>query len=112
MQTKMIKKFFSEYLSFSKRERTGLYVIIIIAVIITFLPLLFSFFIKDTPTDSAAFEKDIAALKLKQPDSTQHFADNDNTSGYYQPYEKKPYKIKGELFTFDPNTITAAEWKR
>ena len=40
--------------------------------------------------------------------------EEDNYQPYHRPFEKKtsPYSFNGALFNFDPNTITAAEWKK
>jgi competence protein ComEA len=109
-------KHLPEYLSFTRKERRG---IITIAVLIGFfiiLPFLFPFFIVSKEVDHAAFEKEIAGLKLKQPDSSRGYVkrnyDDDNDVQYYQPSEKSysGKQPKGELFYFDPNTLVVAGW--
>lgn len=108
----------ADYLTFSKKERTGIIVLLILILFFTILPFFFSSFIKSGTTDSGNFEKEIAALKIKQTDSSEnHYSknfDENNYQNYYQPSEKNYYsdKPKGELFYFDPNTLDDAGWKR
>ncbi len=114
----MFKKLLASYFTFTKKERTGTLVLLFLIVLFTLLPFLYPFFIKTKKTDAAAFEKEIAALKIKQQDTTSRFAkknfDEDNYQNYYQPAEKNYYNkaSKGELFYFDPNTASAADWQR
>ena len=64
------------------------------------------------------FEKEIAALNIKQQDSSERYAnknfDENNYQNFYQPSEKNYYskQPKGELFYFDPNTLTVEGWKK
>ncbi len=107
-----------DYFTFSKRERTGLFILILLGVLIYFLPDLYK--TKKTPVQKDAFEKEIAQLKISI-DTSQGYNNryynnrNDDERGdYFQPkhyYDNKP-DIKGELFTFDPNTIDEAGWRR
>jgi DNA uptake protein ComE-like DNA-binding protein len=113
----MQKKIFSDYFSFTKKERTGTIVLLVLILFFIVLPFLYPLFIKKKIIDASAFKNDIAKLKIKQQDSVKQFAskkfDEDNYPNYYQPTEKNNNtKPKGELFYFDPNTATAADWQR
>ena len=114
----MWKQIISSYFTFTKKERTGTIVLLILILLCTVLPFLYPFFITTTPEDGAAFKKEIESLKIKQPDSTNRFTksnfDEDNYQNYYQPSEKnyRNKNSKGELFYFDPNAATAADWQR
>ena len=115
----MWKKIFSDYFTFTKKERTGTIVLLVLILLFTLLPFLYPLFIKAKPADASSFKKEIAALKIKQQDtSSNRFTqknnfDEDNYQNYYQPAEKNYGKpIKGELFFFDPNTVTTAGWQR
>ncbi len=113
-----MKKIITQYFSFTKKERTGTFVLLFLILFFILLPFFYSFFIKNKPTDSTSFEKEIAALKIKQQDSANKYVrksfDEDNYQNYYQPSEKNYYdKIaNGELFYFDPNTATTADWQK
>ena len=111
------KKSLPEYLSFTQKERTGIIAIVALILVFIILPFLFPFFIKPKPVDHTAFEKEIAALHLKEDSSvglSKRNYDDDNDGTSYKPSEKNYYtKLpEGELFYFDPNTLSAAGWKK
>jgi competence protein ComEA len=113
----MFKKIVSDYFTFTKKERRGTIALLLLIVFFITLPFLYPLFIKSKPADASAFKKEIAALKIKQQDTVRQFVqrnfDEDNYQNYYQPAEKNYAKnFKGELFYFDPNTTTAADWQR
>lgn len=118
MPNKSRKQFIADYFSFSKKERRGIIVILVFILLLLLAPFLFPFFIKEPKVNAEAFKKDIASLHSKQgSDSSNNFSsrsyDDNNYTTYNQPEEKRSsYKIKGELFYFDPNTISTDEWKR
>jgi competence ComEA-like helix-hairpin-helix protein len=104
------KKWWKDYFSFTKKERTGVIVLLIILIDVFLLP---TFFSNPTPPDAAtakAFKEQVAKLKTKK----------DQPSDYNDHYEKRDYHnfksdndaAKGELFYFDPNTATQEEWQR
>ncbi len=114
----MFKKFVTDYFSFTRKERTGIIVILLLIVVFILLPFLYPLFISSKPADHTAFEKEIASLKIKQADSNNRFAnrsnDEDNYRHYYPSYEKKydDKPARGELFSFDPNTLPPDGWKK
>lgn len=112
----MWKKFSVDLLNFTKKERSGNIIILIIIVLLCLLPFIFPLFVKDKKYNHSNFEKEIATLKIKQADSavTNFSTSNDDYPAYYQPSEKNyPSKnIKGELFYFDPNTLNEEGWKK
>ncbi|MFZ1786251.1 MAG: helix-hairpin-helix domain-containing protein [Ferruginibacter sp.] len=108
------KKYLPEYLSFTRKERTG--IIVIVAFILAFViaPFLFPFFIKSKPIDHTAFEKEIAVLNL-QEDSNQYFTGSTyekSNPRYLRRAGSTDYskQLRGELFYFDPNTLPATGW--
>lgn len=82
------------------------------------LPFLFPFFAEQKPNDHTEFENAIAQLNIKQQDSTGSYANRDfdesNYQRFYQPSERNNYskQAKGELFYFDPNTLTVEGWMK
>ncbi|MEI9956450.1 MAG: helix-hairpin-helix domain-containing protein [Ferruginibacter sp.] len=114
----MWKQLIASYFSFTKKERTGIFVVLFLILAFALLPFLYPLFIKPKKVNAADFEKEIAILKIKQQDSTNRFVqknyDDDNYQTYNQPSEKNYYNKtpKGELFNFDPNTATTADWQR
>ncbi len=91
----MWKKFLREYLSFTRRQRRGIYVlisIILLCIIISyFLPFLFS---NKTPRH-AAFQREVKEFLAKQKHQKTHSTVADN-----------------RLFYFDPNKISPSEWHK
>lgn len=114
----MWKRFLSDYLGFTKKERTGILVLLFLIAFFITIPFLYPFFIHEKPTDDATFKKQIDMLTIKQVDSTDKFSkrnfDEKNYQNYREPAEKKYYskQPEGELFNFDPNTLDEAGWKR
>ncbi len=107
------KKYVPDYLSFTRKERTGIIVLVVLILMFTILPFLFPFFIKPKPADHTAFVKAIAELNIKEQDSSKGFAKlNYDDDQNYQPAEKKyyPTPAKGDLFFFDPNTLSSDGW--
>jgi competence protein ComEA len=110
-----MKQFITEYLSFTRKERTGLFVLLLLIIFFSILPFLFPFFIHKKQIDHAAFEKAIAALKIKQADSSSmnyKKYDDDREPNYYPRKNYNYTANKAELFYFDPNTLSAEGWKK
>ena len=114
----MFKHFVADYLGFTKKERTGIIALLFLILLFALLPLLYPFFIKRKIYDHSAFEKEILALRVKQADTSGRFGkhnfDDNNYQNVYESRGRTYYskKLKGELFYFDPNTATAADWAR
>jgi len=115
----MFKRFLNEYLSFSKKERTGIFILVALIIVCLFMPFLYPYFIHQKTYDHRQFDKEISQLKIQQADSVtnkKYFAknfDENNYNNYYEPSEKNYYtKAKAEVFHFDPNTATVDDWKR
>lgn len=111
------RKYLAEYFSFTRKERMGIITVLVLIGLLIFLPFLFPYFIPEKKYDHSQFEKEIAALRIKQTDSGKgHYGnvDENNYPPYYQPSEKRYYskEPKGELFYFDPNTLPVEGWKK
>ncbi len=114
-----MKYFIKEYLTFSKKERTGTFILLAIILICILLPFVYPYFIKRKIYDHSAFDKDIARLKIQQSDTVSNKNyynknfDENNYTNYYAPSDKKyGANSKGELFYFDPNTASVSDWMR
>ncbi len=114
----MWKHFISDYLNFTKKERTGILVLLSLIVFFLILPFLYPYFIKPKTYNHKDFEKAVASLEIKQADSSGHFAnrnpDKPYNQNYSQPNDKNNYaqQLKGELFYFDPNSASTSDWKK
>lgn len=80
----MWKQFIADYLSFSKKQRMGTFVILTLVAFLTAAPFLFPFFIKPKIYDHSSFAKAIDSLKIKQADSTDSFENRYPTNRNYK----------------------------
>ncbi|HVZ95306.1 MAG TPA: helix-hairpin-helix domain-containing protein [Chitinophagaceae bacterium] len=110
------KQFVNDYFSFTKKERQGIFIIMVVICIllvsINFLPYL----LKQEPPDYEDFKKDIALLSVEKSDSINteqsyknSYSDHFNNDNYVKSDEGS---VKSELFYFDPNTATYQDWQR
>lgn len=104
--------FVKDYLTFSKKERNGIFIILILCVATYFISRYFP--IKKTYIDKGAFQKELTQLKISIDTSRNSYAyQHDDNLDYYRPKHYDNYsRNEGELFAFDPNTLDAAGWKR
>src|SRR4051812_32869085 len=101
------------YLHFTKRERTGTLITLFIILLVILAPFIYSLIVRDKSLAVETFADDLAALKKISSDSAR--------KPYYKKYDKDPRsnksnyehrQIKGDLFYFDPNTLSAAGWQK
>ncbi len=113
----MDRQFFSDYFTFTRRERNGIVVILVLIIGFSLLPLLYPMFIRQRTYDHTQFDKEIASLKVMQQDSSRKFSKSYGEADDYQ-YRQPSFKkeesniLSAALFEFDPNTISAKDWKR
>ena len=118
----MWKRFIHDYLSYTNKERTGIFVLLGFIVLCLVIPFLYPYFHHPKQYDQSKFNNEIAQLKLRKTDSTidkKYSAKNFDTDNYRdsfndfaQPSERYYPKVQAEVFYFDPNTATPDEWKR
>ena len=113
-------EFIKEYLAFTRKERVGILVIVAIIVFTLFLPDILSKKSGNTPVKmDTAWMAAVRKLEIKVPDSAdEYYRKNDDENAYAYQYDKRKSSYnenaiaKGELFYFDPNTISTSDWKR
>lgn len=112
----MPRKFIKEYLSFSRKDRIAILILIFIIAAVFLLP---SFIGKNQKKSSASADttwiRAIQKLEQKQSDSADNFyKEYDNNYSGYQYDKRTGYdnKPKGELFYFDPNSLSAEGWAK
>lgn len=94
-----MRKQFYEYMYLTRQERNGLFVVIFISSLISFSPLIYSFFEKKGTTDFSQFINEIEAFQ--QADfSPQPLAFAKNN------YSNSTPNKQFDLFYFDPNTAS------
>jgi competence protein ComEA len=109
----MLKTIVTGYLSFTRKERTGIIVLLLVIIGATALPFLYPLF-KSKRVTAAPTQDEMAALSLKEKDSSRYAnhtyaRENNNYTNYRNNKTAPP---AGELFYFDPNTASEADWKR
>lgn len=108
------KEFLTDYLTFTKKERIGLLVLMIIIVVIWLLP---KIVLPNGSTPALTDTSWIAlAKKLEKkgedlPNDSKRNDENMEQFVYDKPGSKRPEQ-KNDLFFFDPNTITKEEWEK
>jgi competence ComEA-like helix-hairpin-helix protein len=111
---KQRKKKPPEYLFFTAKERVGIICVVVIMMVYPCIPFIYTLFYKSQPVDYKTFEKEIAQLEQKEQDSSRNFNSQNNPDyePFYQQSEKRSYTYtnKGELFYFDPNTLSVEGW--
>jgi len=113
-------QFIKDYLNFTRKERIGILVVVCLILFSLFIPGI----IKKTsgnrtvPIDTAWMAA-VKRLEIKDPGlfNDDPRKDDDENSYTYQYDRKKSNYYEsnnrnGELFYFDPNTISSADWKR
>jgi competence protein ComEA len=109
----LFKNFLKSYLSFSKRDRLGLFSFLALLAFIYFLPQYFAKPKEPFPLkERAVLIKAIDTLALSQQNKFK-------TTGSEETAEPRQYEFteakgftSGELFQFDPNTISPEGWQK
>jgi competence protein ComEA len=103
-----------DYFSFTKKERSGIYVLLALIAICITLPQFFR-----SATFSEEVRVEVMELQKAPPEPVNKYKDsrssyNNKGSGYndvyYAPEKEEP--VKATLFPFDPNTLDAAGWQK
>lgn len=112
------KEIITDYFTFARKERIGLLIITSIILGAFFLPSLISKTKEPSPiaTPDTAWITAIKKLEQKEAVSSDEYRQYpDDNSSHYQ-YDRRtgsyPGNSKGELFYFDPNTLSWEGWLR
>lgn len=107
----MKKHLWREYFSFTRRERIGILALVFLIVAVAILPVFFrtpSF--PNDPKAKAEWEKGVALLQRMQQDSSRAQVSTKQATRRDSTW-KRDFD-QHDLFTFDPNTLTAEGWKK
>ena len=108
----MWQRFLKDYFFFTKKERYGIIVLILVVIFLILSPLLFPILIKEEKFDYSQFETEMAQLRI---DSARKYPNKNFGNNYYpdNTYPGKKYQtVKTEVFFFDPNTASVNDWIR
>jgi competence protein ComEA len=107
-----LKTFIKNYLSFSKKDRIGVIALLALTAIIYFLPYLFGKNAEPFPVKERSPLVKAMDTLTNQTKKSNNRSDEENAEVYqYEPTQTKDF-TKGELFAFDPNTLTIEGWQR
>jgi competence ComEA-like helix-hairpin-helix protein len=109
-----IKEAIKAYLTFGKRDRMGVIAVVLVVGTIYALPYLFAKKSEPFPAkQTSVLVKAIDTLAARQ--QSKHYAksndEDDNDDYQYQPSQTKNF-ADGELFQFDPNTLSVEGWQK
>ena len=111
------QEFVKDYLTFTRKERIGIIVILVLILVIIFLPqvVLKRTSPKSSPIDTA-WAVALKKIEKNQPETSepQSSQGDDENAGYQYDRIKNNFQeqTKRELFYFDPNTISTVDWKK
>jgi len=109
------KRIVEDYLSFTRKDRVGILTVLILMIIVLFLP---KFLGQTSQPGSATTDTAwIAAMKrLEQKEPGSNNRDYNDDGNYAYQYDRSKThsygQPKGELFYFDPNTLSTAGWEK
>ena len=107
----MWKKFVKDYLSFTKKDRVGVIVLVTLIGIVVLLPYLWPARKIIPPGKEEIEQLRRQTAQLNREDTTAEQPDDISFPAHYRS-PKKYSKEKSDLFYFDPNTLDAPGWKR
>ena len=103
-----MKQFFKDYLSFNKRERNGIFVLLLILTIVIAVPRVIRLFSKKENVDVSSFQNDISKFE-------KYIINNNDSSKQkdfdYENIDKSVAENKLNPFYFNPNGLPAEKWK-
>lgn len=113
----MWKQFIRDYFNFTRKERTGIIIIVALILFFMLLPFFYPLFLKQKQYSHNEFENEIAQLSIEKSDSAKlknysKSFDNELYDDYSPSGGKKYEPVKAEVFYFDPNTASSGDWKR
>ena len=110
------KEFVVDYLTFNRRDRIGLIVILALLLGVFFLPKFIARGSSSPEVTDTAWIASLKNLEQKEIQNNQQYSQNadDNSNNYQYDRSSNNYygKPKGELFYFDPNTLSTEGWQK
>ena len=102
------------YLHFTKKERKGIILLLCIILLFIIFPFLYPLVFNEKATVGNRYINEIAKLKAQETDSSRkkYVTFKKFPSVYSASYKEYKTFSNGEVFDFDPNTISPDEWKR
>lgn len=102
-----MNNYLKEYFSFTKKERTGIIVLLVLILVTVAIPYFMS--PPSLQTDRAAFEK--LRQQIAQLETVQDTGYSESHRAYYHNRVEESHGEQAVLFEFDPNTLSVEGWK-
>ncbi len=111
------KEFAADYLRFTRKERIGMLVVVVIVICIVFLPSVIPKTNTKNITEDTSWAASITRLEQIEAEADNTFQrryDDDNSTLYQYDRSTNNYTShsKGQLFNFDPNTLSVEGWQK
>ena len=111
------KELATDYFSFTRRDRIAIITLLLIISGVFFLPKMLSHVNPSNPTRAdTAWIAAMKKIEQKEAGTDQQYRkyDDDNSTAYQYDRSANNYngKPKGELFYFDPNTLSTEGWQK
>lgn len=110
------KEQLAAYFSFTRRDRIAVIVLALLITSMLFLPDFMAPVSQPVPVRDTAWISALKKIERKEADSRNGYQqrdDGNNTAfGYDRPVNHYRKSSKGELFYFDPNSLSAPGWKK
>lgn len=103
----MRKTFVKDYFSFTRKERSGIFILLAIIIAILLVNFVAPHFIEEEVVDHSQFEKEIAQLQIDSSTQKQYYKSKDDKD-YADMAEDRSAESK--LFNFNPNTASEKDW--
>jgi competence ComEA-like helix-hairpin-helix protein len=103
-----MKNFIRDYLTFNKRERNGVFILISIITLLLVWLNISDRFVKEEQTDFSKFEAEIARFNLAMQEQTDSGKIPENKNNKQKQIESAAV----ERFYFNPNNLPEEDWKR
>jgi competence ComEA-like helix-hairpin-helix protein len=112
----MWKESLKDYFKFTRKERTGIIIILFIILFFIISPLLYPFLVKKDAYSYNEFEKEINSLEIQSTDSLHIDQYAKSEKDLFEDYSLTGYSKnespEAEVFYFDPNTATYEDWQK
>jgi competence protein ComEA len=100
------------FLHFSRKERKGIILLLVLIVLVSFIPRIYQLFFPPKTFEAGSFSNELTLLSSQEPDSNDYGYPKNKYPDHarFNKSEKTP-EIRS-LFYFDPNTLPASQWKQ
>lgn len=110
-----MKRFFKEYFTFSKGDKTAFTVFVVILLFVLFIPLLYdTFFVKEKELDYSQFKEEVLAFELSQKKEVERRMPQraaEKRDFDYDAIDRSVRKSQLTPFLFNPNNLPTEKWQ-